>query len=182
MEKDLQEIKFELSRLIRDEIRVQLAQPRTVKTYDGRSKPVSGNYSLAQKRIDNTGVLSASVQVYFTDTGDEVPTLVVDFGNTDYWYYIDQGRKPGRYPPVDSIKQWIRQKPALTGLQTSIDQKAFLVGRSIARDGMFPNNFIDKALKNVQAKVEAGFEEYGVAVLLAVIDKGPVFKSNNIRR
>lgn len=200
MERDLQEIKFELARLIRNEIRLQLATPRTVKTYDGRPKPVAGQYSLAQKRIDNTGVLSASLQVYFEDTGDEVPTLVVDFGNADYWYYVDQGRKPGtliqksrrlkngelktfqeytKYPPVDQIKQWIRQKPALTDLQTSIDTKAYLVGRSIARDGMFPNNFIDKALKNVQAKVEAEFEEYAVAVLLAVLDKDPIFKSNN---
>lgn len=203
MEKDLEEIKFELSRLIRDEIRLQLAQPRTVKTYDGRPKPVSGNYSLAQKRIDNTGVLSASLKVYFEDTGDEVPTLVVDFGSADYWYYVDQGRKPGnaiqkqrrlkngnitdyqsytKYPPLDAIRQWIRQKPALTGLQASIDTKAFLAARSIARDGMFPNNFIDKALKNVQAKVEAEFEEYGVAVLLAVLDNSPVIKSNITRQ
>lgn len=199
MEKDLQEIKFDLARLIQNEIRTQLATPRTVKSYDGRSKPISGNYSLGPSKIDNTGVLSASLQVYFQDTGDNVPTLVIDFGSADYWYYVDQGRKPGspilkqrvlknggistyesytKYPDIDAIKLWIRQKPALTGLQSSMDTKAFLVGRSIAKYGMYPNNFIDKALQKVQEKVESEFEEYAVAVLLAVLDNSPVIKSN----
>ena len=59
-----------------------------------------------------------------------------------------------------------------------MDTKAFLVGRSIAKYGMYPNNFIDKALQKVQEKVESEFEEYAVAVLLAVLDNSPVIKSN----
>jgi hypothetical protein len=199
-ERTLQEIQLALSSLIKNEIRSQLATPRTVRAYDGRPKPVAGNYSLSQSKIDNTGVLSASLQVYFDNQTEDVPRIVIDFGSADYWYYLDKGRKPGdpvikqrvlkngdiseyqsytKYPPLDKIKLWIRQKPAMTSLQASIDTKAFLVSRSIARYGMYPNEFIQKALDKVQEKVEAEFEEYGVAVLLAALDRSPIFKSNN---
>lgn len=31
----------------------------------------------------------------------------------DYWKYIENGRKPGKFPPISAIKRWIEIKPVL---------------------------------------------------------------------
>lgn len=45
-------------------------------------------------------------------------------------FYLDKGRGPGKFPPVDNIRQWVRQK---LGLED--DGVAYLVGRKIATEG-----------------------------------------------
>jgi len=52
------------------------------------------------------------------------------------------GRKAGRMPPRDVIRQWIDSKPiSLTGGMTK-DQLAFLIQRKIGREGIrVPNRF-----------------------------------------
>lgn len=53
----------------------------------------------------------------------------------DYWAFLfrDQGRKPGRFPNLDNIKDWIEDK-GLT-IENSLNQTAFLIGRKIAQQG-----------------------------------------------
>ena len=49
-------------------------------------------------------------------------TYIVENGNNsfevklsleDYWKYIENGRKPGKFPPISAIKRWIEIKPVL---------------------------------------------------------------------
>lgn len=63
----------------------------------------------------------------------------------EYWKYIEDGRLPGSWPPVDAIKNWITIKPILPQPTTlpsgrvvlpSTDSLAFLIGRKIAQDGI----------------------------------------------
>lgn len=65
-----------------------------------------------------------------------------------YWQYIEDGRLPGSFPPVDAIIQWIRQKPIIPQPFTlssgrsvipTENQLAFLIGRKIREDGIAPN-------------------------------------------
>lgn len=196
-----EEIKFQISLLLKKEIQRQLAQPRVVKDYFGRPKPVGGGYTLTPSRIDNTGFLSNSVQVYFeTDEQAGDANLVIDFGQADYWYYVDKGRKPGsmyyksktrkdgstyqvksytKYPPLSSISQWVRQKPALTGIRDQ-ETRTFLAARSIAMHGMFANNFIEKAIENVGGQVSELLGDWAVAFLANILERNKYLVSQNI--
>ena len=63
----------------------------------------------------------------------------------DYWKYIEDGRKPGKFPPVDAILDWILVKPILPrpnddGTLQKLRTKslAFLIGRKIKEEGIDP--------------------------------------------
>ena len=76
--------------------------------------------TLASKGIDNSGSASGSLEI-------SGPKLL---GN-DYLYYLDQGRRPGKFPP--SLIGWIRSKLGLEGREAK--QVDFLVRRKISREG-----------------------------------------------
>ena len=67
----------------------------------------------------------------------------------DYWYFVDEGRKPGRFPPVNKIRQWILDKPVawnpVNGRIPTLEQKTYLIGRSIAEKGIAGTNFTELA-------------------------------------
>lgn len=67
-------------------------------------------------------------------------------------YFLDQGRSPGSFPPVDVIKDWMVSK---LGLDAYGEDKgiAFLIGRKMARDGS--NIFNDKS-KGIQLEILVG--------------------------
>jgi len=52
----------------------------------------------------------------------------------DYWYYVNNGRKPGKMPPIEKIKQWVLIKPVKPYPYTytpSVKSLAYLIQRSI---------------------------------------------------
>lgn len=56
----------------------------------------------------------------------------VDLNLEDYWYYVENGRKAGKMPPIDKIRQWVIDKPITPRPYTpSIDSLAFVIQRSI---------------------------------------------------
>lgn len=75
----------------------------------------------------------------------------------EYYKWIESGRKPygrgsddyssrpqGKYPPIASIKQWIKDKHIVpreqNGKLPTEDQLAFLISRKIAYKGIEPGN------------------------------------------
>lgn len=64
----------------------------------------------------------------------------------DYWKYVEYGRKPGKFPPIDAIKMWIDVKPilprAINGKLPTKPQLAFLIARKIAQKGIKPKPFL----------------------------------------
>lgn len=91
---------------------------------------------------------------------NSIKPLTIEYANSkmsasisvaDYWKYVEKGRKPGKFPPVDAILSWIRIKPVLprpmNGLKApSENQLAFLIGRKIARDGIKAGNQFEESL------------------------------------
>lgn len=70
----------------------------------------------------------------------------------DYWKYVEYGREPGRFPPVDKIREWIMAKPILPnadsrGKLPTPEQLVFLVGRKIALEGIEAGNQLTRTLK-----------------------------------
>lgn len=69
----------------------------------------------------------------------------------EHYKYVEEGRKPGTFPNIDAIKEWIRVKPILptpyNGKLPTENQLAFLIGRKIKEKGIEPTPRIETALK-----------------------------------
>jgi len=82
--------------------------------------------------------------------------------------FINDGRRPGRYPPIAPIDKWVVQKQAMRGSIRDnkgkfIKRKSlvYLVRRSIGLYGYGGNSFITKAYEEVAPQI---LELYGDAV------------------
>lgn len=74
-----------------------------------------------------------------------------DISIASYWKYVEYGRRPGKFPPVNKILNWIKVKPVIprpmNGLKPPTEpQLAFLIARKIARDGIKAGNQFKEAL------------------------------------
>ena len=135
MEKDLNFFNLEkaLNSFIDDFIRTY----KTLLLRDG--KKASGNLIASLK----------PVSIKFQNNKIEA-----DISIASYWKYVEYGRKPGKFPPIDKILNWIRIKPVLprprNGLKPPTEpQLAFLISRKIAREGIEPGNQFKEALNIV---------------------------------
>lgn len=82
----------------------------------------------------------------------------------DYWKYIENGRKPGSFPPVDAIRRWIQVKPIVPrrddkGRLPTTNQLAYLIGRKIATEGIEPTPVMKDALTRLNAEMEQAIDK-----------------------
>ena len=54
----------------------------------------------------------------------------------DYWKYVEYGRKPGKFPNVGKLQEWIKIKPILprpltNGIVPTEKQLTYMIGNSI---------------------------------------------------
>ena len=75
-----------------------------------------------------------------------------------HWKYVENGRRPGKFPPIDNILDWVKAKPQLAR-PNRLDRKelapkqlAFLVARKIADKGIQPGNQLEEAMDIVYAR------------------------------
>lgn len=91
-----------------------------------------------------------------------------------HWKYVENGRKAGKFPPIDNILEWIKAKPQLAR-PNRLDRKeitpkqfAFLVARKIANFGIQPGNQLEEAIDivytrwkdRIDAAITADIEAY----------------------
>lgn len=78
-------------------------------------------------------------------------TFEVSMDLAKYWYWVDEGRKPGKFPPKDAILQWIRVKPIIPLSQmprvATENSLAYLIGRKIARKGIPATHSLREAVR-----------------------------------
>lgn len=67
----------------------------------------------------------------------KVNGLTAQLWGEDYAQQLETGRRAGRFPPINAIEQWIRDKGIANRIQgnISISSLAFLIARKIAREG-----------------------------------------------
>lgn len=92
---------------------------------------------LTDKGINASYKLLNSVETVVRRNDDE---FTVTINLEDYWYYVENGRGPGKFPPIDNILEWIRVKPVIPysdsrGRLPTEEQLAFLISRKIANEG-----------------------------------------------
>lgn len=75
-----------------------------------------------------------------------------------HWKYVENGRKAGKFPPIDNILDWVKAKPQLVR-PNRLDRKeitpkqlAFLVARKIATKGIQPGNQLEEAMDIVYTR------------------------------
>ena len=90
-------------------------------------------------------------------------TITGDLILNDYWKYIEYGRKPGRFPNIQAIKGWIKQKPIIPtgklGKLPTTDQLAFLISKKIATKGIQGKNLLEKAIDILEKQYNNKLED-----------------------
>lgn len=78
--------------------------------------------------------------------------LTVSIQLEEYYKYVENGRKAGKFPPVEKIKEWIKVKPVLPYTKgkrlPNENQLAYLIGRKIAREGTRANPFLEPTIRD----------------------------------
>ena len=75
-----------------------------------------------------------------------------------HWKYVENGRRPGKFPPIDNILEWVKAKPQLARpnrldrKEISPKQLACLVARKSATKGIQPGNQLEEAMDIVYAR------------------------------
>lgn len=65
----------------------------------------------------------------------EIGELQITIHLPSYAQYIEYGRGPGRFPPLDAIARWIEVKHIIPRKDTTVPQMTYLIARKIAREG-----------------------------------------------
>lgn len=99
-----------------------------------------------------------------------VGQLTIRFSMIDYGVFVDKGRKPGKQPPIQAIKDWVKLK--------GIPQKAaYPIAKSIGKFGIAPTNFWSISTRRRQSS----FEKQLALAYSKVIAKQITNEINNIK-
>lgn len=83
-----------------------------------------------------SGTLYNSLRHEVRESIDELAVAVVE---EDYGKFLDKGRRPGKQPPLDRIREWCR----LRGIP---ERAAYPIARKIGRFGTRPTNYFSGPL------------------------------------
>jgi hypothetical protein len=90
------------------------------------------------QRIEGASI-TASAYVSGKTTKGLEPRSVTEMGG-QLWGYVytgtlDKGRKPGKFPPIAGIRQWVIMRGIDKAWQMSSHSAAYLIARKISREG-----------------------------------------------
>ena len=134
-----------------------------------------------RRRIDSTGTLRNSLPGSYSIKVMPNSMSLKFFENNDAWktygYVVDKGRRPGKMPPTDAIKRWIKKKPLrLRDLKTGsfvkmtekkVDSVAFAIATKMKKEGTKPTYFFTTPFR---LAFETLPQELGQAYALDVAD------------
>ena len=118
------------------------------------------------------------------DTGNAIQSLRVDFDTkrqtvqsvgADYIEILNTGRAPGKFPPVQAIREWVQSKLGVS--EAEANSVAYLVGRKIANEGtaIFKDKKkglqIEDKVINLRVKLKEEIPKYAKADVLNTLRK-----------
>ena len=134
-----------------------LIETKKVLTAYGESTVSSMRNILISKGKSASGQLVRSISYRLTYLGED---LALEFDMLDYGIFVDQGRKPGKMPPISSIRPWLSIK--------GIDQKfAFPIAKKIGKKGIPATPFFGSTITSTQ---EILAEELADAFALDIVN------------
>lgn len=84
--------------------------------------------------VTKYGVMNASGRTAASVRYEVTPTGLKLYG-AGHIFVVETGRKPGAFPNITAIRQWIEDKPIIPQGNISKNSLAFLIARSISRKG-----------------------------------------------
>lgn len=107
--------------------------------------------NLAQTDTNASGALGNTIN-YIVEKDDL--TYSVDINIEDYWKYIEEGRRPGKFPSVESIRNWVRIKPVIprpfNGKLPTENQLVYLIGKKIQDEGTEGKHLMQLSLEELE--------------------------------
>lgn len=106
--------------------------------------------NLSANGVNATGKLGNTLK--FKVTKDST-SYYVDLYLEDYWKYVENGRAAGKFPPITSIRDWIRVKPIIpnvyNGKLPTIDDLTYLIRRKIGTRGIPGKHILRDSLEEL---------------------------------
>lgn len=110
-----------------------------------------------REQIANTGAFASGRLFDSVHHIIEINDSTIDLclSMEEYWKWVEDGRGPGKFPPLDRIEEWITIKPVAPypdaqGRVPSNKQLAFLIGRKIANEGTEGKHLLDATIESTQ--------------------------------
>lgn len=121
--------------------------------------------------IDTSKLLN-SIKYIFNNNNT---SFEISMEMAEYWKYVENGRKSGKFPPISAIREWVKVKPVIprpyNGKLPTENQLAFLISRSIAKKGIRPRPIFNDSLDDVMRDFENGLEDAFTKDVEAEMDK-----------
>ena len=101
--------------------------------------------------------LAASIEPVF-----DFDEFEVDFLMNAYWYYVNNGRKPGSYAPIKPLQAWAQQRLGLSPDEAR--GAAFGISKNLFKFGIQPSYFYDRAVAALEETFDANQEQIAESV------------------
>lgn len=141
----------------------QLISERKMREFGRDYVKILGRFLLSNKPFAKvaSGALLNSLDYRLVDDAKNIQIIA-----NKYLQYVDKGRRPGSYPPIQAIKQWASIK--------GIPQSAvFPIARKIFKFGIKPTNVIQKTVREIETSrtIRKKYEDEGVNNLINRINE-----------
>lgn len=100
----------------------------------------------------------------------QVDGLFLQILAAPYFKFVDEGRKPGKMPPVKPIQKWSERK-GIKFNKMSSRQTAFVIARSIGKKGIRPLNITNRLIQNIMKNKETLIKAGAVKDIEELINK-----------
>jgi hypothetical protein len=128
--------------------------------------------ALRNANKNSSGNLIKSVDYKIIKQADET---ILQLVAADYLEYVDEGRKPGKFPPLKALDKWIVRRGIAPrdkkGKFISRASVKFLIARSIAKNGIKGIHVVRKTIEEVYSKKQELIAEAVSSDIETMIDK-----------
>ena len=129
--------------------------------------------NLRNNNTNASGELDQSLEK-IVEIGED--SFSVKISMADYWYYVENGRGPGKFPPPPAIRKWVEIKPVTPypdsqGRIPTVDQLTFLISRKISREGTSAQPFFEPAKEQAIREFSQAIDDAIAADIDAFIEE-----------
>jgi hypothetical protein len=120
-----------------------------------------------------SGSLINSINYRLQDTANGINVQLLA---NDYLTYVDKGRKPGTYPPIQAIKRWV----AIKGIPK---EAAWAIRTNIYKFGIKPTNVLRRTTQLIETSRDANrkYEQRMVDNIVKLLERNWLSSPDYIR-
>lgn len=116
---------------------------------------------IEENRLEVQGDLKKGI-TYQVDYANGAFTLRMG-GTAKHTYFVEEGRRPGKFPPVRKMQLWVQRKLNIKGKQRN--RVAFLVGRKISKSGTKAHRMINATWQDYRDEIQSRVDNAVAAAL-----------------